>query len=318
MATNNPNVEQIMGYVDEHRLPLISNTVLGSNIINYFTLMTGVKGTTALNILETDPHFTCGKECGWHEIGDTTLTQREMCVLPLNVHMSFCDKKLLDTWANYEVKVAAGLKNLPFEEEWTNNIIAKVQKKIEIGIWQGITTDSLEDFELFCKCQGLVPTIEGAKPAVVIDYDTVTTPYAMFVATFNGLPAEVKAADDLIAFVGYDFYYKLIQDIMATSHFHITDEELKDGFYFPGTNVRVVPTIGLDTFELQSFSYENNIVIGRQSNFFYGTDLRNDEEKFDLWYSKDNREFRLAIEFTMGTQIAFPSEIAWSSKRTHL
>lgn len=318
MATNNPNVEQIMGYVDERRLPLISKTVLGTNIINYFTLMTGVKGNTALNILETDPQFTCGKECGWHEAGDTAFTQREMCVLPLNVHMSFCDKKLLDTWANYEVKVAAGLKNLPFEEEWTNSIIDNIHKKIEYGIWQGITTVSLADYEVSCKCQGLLLNIEAAIPAVVIDYDTVTSPYEMFVDTFNGLPAEVKAANDLVAFVGYDFYYKLVQDVMLTSHFHITDEELKDGFYFPGTNVRVVPTIGLDKFEAQNFSYENTIVIGRQSNFFYGTDLRGDEEKFDLWYSKDNREFRLAIEFTMGTQIAFPEEIAWSTKKTRV
>jgi len=38
--------------------------------------------------------------------------------------------------------------------------------------------------------------------------------------------------------------------------------------------------------------------------------MRGDEEMFDLWYSQDNREFRLAIEFTAGTQIAFPKEVA--------
>ena len=42
---------------------------------------------------------------------------------------------------------------------------------------------------------------------------------------------------------------------------------------------------------------------------FYGTDLENGEELFDIWYSKDNREFRLAIEFTAGVQVAFQDEI---------
>ena len=32
-------------------------------------------------------------------------------------------------------------------------------------------------------------------------------------------------------------------------------------------------------------------------------------ETFDLWYSKDNQEFRLAVKFNAGVQVAFPDEV---------
>ena len=46
-----------------------------------------------------------------------------------------------------------------------------------------------------------------------------------------------------------------------------------------------------------------------KGNFFYGTDLEGDQEVFDLWYSKDNQEFRLAIKFNAGVQVAFPDQV---------
>lgn len=309
----NPQVDTIVGYVEQHRLPLLSRSVLGSISPRYFTLMTGVKGNTKLNIMETGASFTCGETCGWHPSSNTSFSQREMCVLPLNVHASFCDKNLLDTWANYEVKVAAGLKNLPFEEEWTNSIVENVQRNIELSIWLGTaaslyTCSNPEEANTNCVCDGLLESILEEAPSFVNtnNYD----PYQYFVNVFNNLPSEVKGADDLIAFVGVDMYYKLIQSIMETSHFHIDGDDLLEGFVFPGTGVRVVATHALDgEISISSHNYKDIIVIGRQSNFFYGTDMRGDEEKFDLWYSKDNREFRLAIEFTMGAAVAFPSEV---------
>jgi hypothetical protein len=46
-----------------------------------------------------------------------------------------------------------------------------------------------------------------------------------------------------------------------------------------------------------------------ENNVFYGTDLEGDEEKFELWYSQDNREFRLAVEFNAGVQVAYPNQV---------
>ena len=50
-------------------------------------------------------------------------------------------------------------------------------------------------------------------------------------------------------------------------------------------------------------------VASYKDNFVYGVDLAGDEEKFELWYSQDNREFRLAIEFNAGVQVAYPDAV---------
>ena len=37
--------------------------------------------------------------------------------------------------------------------------------------------------------------------------------------------------------------------------------------------------------------------------------MMDDAERFELWYSKDFNEYRLAIQFNLGLQVAFPDEI---------
>jgi hypothetical protein len=73
----------------------------------------------------------------------------------------------------------------------------------------------------------------------------------------------------------------------------------------PGTNTKVVAVDGL----IDADANNEIIFAGRLSNMFYGTDMQGDEEQFDMWYSKDNQEERLAIQFIAGVQVAWPDEI---------
>lgn len=296
MATNNPNVDAIVGYVDKQRVPLIGKSVLGAKAPQYFNLMTGVKGTTALNILDADPALQCGNACGFNSANDTTFTQRQMEVIPFKVNMTFCDKNLLDTWANYEVKVAAGIKNLPFEEEWTGQIVAKVQDKLEKFIWTGGNYCQKGVFGI-----EQILSNEGGHKVTLNTGDSI---YTKLVDLYLVLPETVQAADDVITFVNYQSYNKLVQEILSASHYHLDVTNLEDGIVLPGTRVKVVPTQGIGS----GTEDKTLAVMGRASNFYFGTDMRGDSEVFDLWYSQDNREFRLAIEFTAGAQVAFPDE----------
>lgn len=296
MATNNPNVDAIVGYVDKQRVPLIGKSVLGAKAPQYFNLMTGVKGTTNLNILDADPALQCGNACGFNSENDTTFSKREMEVIPFKVNMTFCDKNLLDTWANYEVKVAAGIKNLPFEEEWTGQIVAKVQDKLEKFIWTGGNYCGKGVFGI-----EQILNNDGGKKVTLKTGDSI---YTKLVDLYLALPETVQAADDVITFVNYKSYNKLVQEILSASHYHLDVTNLEDGIVLPGTRVKVIPTQGIGS----GTEDKTLAVMGRASNFYFGTDMRGDSEVFDLWYSKDNREFRLAIEFTAGTQVAFPDE----------
>ena len=219
-----------------------------------------------------------------------------MEAIPFKVNMTFCDKNLLDTWANYEVKVAAGIKNLPFEEEWTGQIVARVQDQLEKFIWAGGTY-----------CEKTVKGIEGilnTEGGHKVTLNTGDSIYTKIVDLYLALPATVQAADDVIAFVNYQAYNKLVQEILSASHYHLDVTNLEDGIVLPGTRVKVIPTQGIGSGNQD----KTLAVMGRASNFYFGTDMRGDSEVFDLWYSQDNREFRLAIEFTAGAQVAFPDE----------
>jgi hypothetical protein len=47
----------------------------------------------------------------------------------------------------------------------------------------------------------------------------------------------------------------------------------------------------------------------RKSNLVFGTDLLNEQEKFEIFYAKEAMSVRFICEFKAGFQIAFPSQV---------
>ena len=64
----------------------------------------------------------------------------------------------------------------------------------------------------------------------------------------------------------------------------------------PNTNVKIVPTIGLNG--------SNQVVIGPREYIVVGFDLLSDSEKLVIWYSKDFDELRLRANYNYGVTIA--------------
>lgn len=291
------NVSTLNTYVEEHKLPLIRKAVLDARSAKEMNLMTGVKGTTALNLLNTAVVFGDGSACGWNEAGTSTLSQRNLVPGAIKVNMAFCDKQLLKTWANYEVRVAAGQKTLPFEEDFIAGVVEGVAAKLEGLIWKGDTASG-DAFD------GLVKTIEAAS-APTYDYQSGATVNSIVAGVYALIPSAAFNNGDVVLFMGKDMYRQYIQELIANGNLVITtgvnDIAMPESVLIPGTDVRVLPVGGLDGTGKVFASYRDN--------FVYGTDMAGDEEKFEFWYSQDNREFRLAIEFTAGAQVAYPELI---------
>ena len=84
--------------------------------------------------------------------------------------------------------------------------------------------------------------------------------------------------------------------------FHYKYDEAANGqFFLPGTNVKVMAVQGLNS--------TGKIVASRISNLFLGTDLLNEEERFEIFYAKEADQVRFVAEFKMGVNFAFPDEI---------
>ena len=292
------DVSKLKSYTEEHRLPLLRNAVIGSKTAKLFNLQTGVKGATALNLLDTTIQFGDGSSCGWNEAGKTTLSQRVITPGYPKVNLSLCDKQLLKYWTNYEVRIAAQQKTLPFEEDFMNGIVEGVAAALEKAIWQGDTASGDANLNKF---DGIVKIASNATVAGTTAYNAAsisTTLNAMYAA----LPSAAFSKGEVVAYISESDYRKYIQELIANGNLVITngvnDVAMPESVLIPGTNVRVYGVAGLDGVQKAYMSYKDN--------FVFGTDMEGDEEKFDLWYSQDNREFRVAIEFVAGTQVAFP------------
>ena len=284
------NVSALTAYVDEQRLPLIRKTIFAAPSVKHFNLQTGVKHSAALNILNTTVAFGDGATCGWDEAGSSAFSQRTLEVGNYKVNMSFCDKAMLKYWNGYDVRVAAGQKTLPFEEDFVNGVIDGVAEKLETIIWQGVkATDKIDG----------ILTILG-KEGTVIKSEAGTTIYDSVLNAYKAIPA--KKLDKAALFLGVDKFRDLVLELTAKNLYHYNpavDEKME--IVLPGTNTRVIAVSGLNG--------KSNVVAADPENIYYGVDMEGDEEKFDLWYSQDNQEFRLAINFNAGVQVAFPDEV---------
>lgn len=301
------NVSALGTYVDEQRLPLLRNAVIGARSAYHFNLQTGVKGATALNLLGTNVEFGDGSACGWNEAGTSTLSQRILTPGAIKINMSFCDKQLLKTWANYEVRVAAGQKTLPFEEDFMKGVGEDVAAKLEKAIWQGDTASSDKNLNKF---DGVIKVLSGATLASSITYASGDTKSQIVNEVYAAIPSAAYSKGEVVMYVGEDFYRAYVQELVANGNLVITtglnDVAMPESILIPATNVRIIGVGGLNGTDKVYASYKDN--------FVYGVDLTGDEEKYDFWYSQDNREHRLAIEFVAGTQVAYPDMVVRAQK----
>ena len=293
---NSPIITSLPEYVEQNKIGLIAASVLGAKTASQFNFQSGVKGVAAVNLLNTDVQFGDGAACGWNEAGSQELSQRKIETGAIKVNMAYCDKKLIKTYAEHGVRVAAGAKTLPFEQDFINGVVDNVKAALETALWQG---DKASENANLNKFDGMIKIL-GAEDGVIKVTPTGKGAYAAIKEVIAKLPA-TAIKEDTRVYVGADTFVKFIQEMVDANLYHYSADNANGEFVMPGTTIKVVALDGLNGTK--------KIVAGRASNFFYGADMEGDEEKFEFWYSQDNREFRLAIEFNAGVQVAFPDEV---------
>lgn len=289
------NVTALNNYVEEKRLPLIAKSFLRGKTIDLIQIETGVLQDTALNLVSAQVEFGDGASCGWDATDGVALSQRLLKPTFLKINQAFCDKDLLKKWASYEVKLAAGREQLPFEEKFLEEIANAINESIEKLVWQGDSSHTNEP-------DGFLKILETVGSGVVsVTWSAGTSAYNKIKAVYNAIPANIIDKEDTVIFVGEETYREFIQDLVSANLYHFSPDYKAGEYMVPGTSIRVIAVNGLNS--------TGKIVAGRLSNFFYGVGAEDDKDTFDFWYSKDNREFRLAAYFAIAVQVAYPNEI---------
>lgn len=298
MATENFIVTSLPEYVQNNREVLVNKFgLLGGGTRQRISIQTGVKGKDALNILDINPVLQDGAECAFTAQGTAELTNREIETAIIKVDMEFCPRKLRGTYAEYLIRINAleeGNK-LPFEEYIMNYIIDSINDRIEKMMWQGDTAKTSDNTLKWI--DGYLKLAGAAEGVIDVEIASGKTAYEAILEVYMAMPEGILDMTPEI-YVSPALFRKFVQEMVAKNWYQIPVGAPQDEFILPGTDVKVVKTKGL--------AGTQNIVGTFAKNLYYGTDMEGDEEAIDLWYSQDDRVFKLEALWNSGVQIALP------------
>jgi hypothetical protein len=308
------DVSALANYTKENQDLLVSSSVLGSKTASLIkdqgNVMVGVKSSEKINIMDTDAFFQDGSSCGFNASGTTTFTQRGVTVGKIKVNEALCPKDLERTYLQKALPAGSSYDSVIFAEQYSTRKTEKIASQLEKALWQGDTTSADGNLNKF---DGIIKLATAAGGSIV---DANTTTYiatqataitsanviAVFDAVYKAIPAEVVAKDDTVIFCGMDVFRTYTIALKNANMFNYAfDGKADSEFMLPGTAIKVVAVQGLNG--------QNKIYAMRLSNLFIGTDLLNEEERFEIFYAKEADQVRFVAEFKMGVNFAFPTEV---------
>jgi hypothetical protein len=308
------NVSALADYTEQNEALLVTSSVLGAKTASLIksagNVMVGVKSSETINIMDTDAVFQAGGSCGFNASGSTSFTQRTVTVGKIKVNEALCPKDLEAKYLQKALPTGSMYDAIPFEQEFTDKKAKRIASQLEIALWQGDTTSvnvNLNKFDGLVKLVGAASGVVDANTSTYISGAplssiTAANVVSIFDGVYKAIPAQIVSEDDVHIFCGMDVFRTYTIALKNANLFHYSiDVKADNEFILPGTTIKVVAVQGLNG--------TNKIYAMRLSNLFLGTDLLNEEEKFEIFYAKEADQVRFVSEFKMGVNFAFPDEI---------
>ena len=310
------NISALSNYTIENQDLLVTSAVLGAKtatlIKNQGNVMVGVKSAEKINIMDTDAVFQAGGTCGFNASGTTTFTQRTVTIGKIKVNEALCVKTLESSYIQKALPAGSRYTEMVFAEEYSMKKSARIAAQLETAIWQGDTasgTANLNKFDGLIKLAAADGTVILANAAAYIGTPVTTATgivasnvVSIFDAVYKALPAEIVAMPSTKIFCGQDVFRTYTIALKNANMFHYAvDAKADSSFFLPGTSIEVIATPGLNG--------TNKLYATNTENLFLGTDLLNEEEKFEIFYAKEADEIRFVSEFKMGVNYAFGTQL---------
>ena len=281
-------------YTDQVGGLLLAEAIVKGRTADLCYVQSGIKGTQAINLLSSTLDVQDGT-CGWNSSGQTTFTQRDITVCDKKVNESLCPRDLNNYWAGQFLNAGSYNESVPFEESIAKLKQEQIGKYVEEQLWRATTGTSCFN--------GVASLISTGTTGVVAVVGAVAITSSNALAEVDKLieltPNAIADRDDLIVWMSMSNYRKYLINLRTANYFHFSpDSDMTEYVTFhPGTNVRVVGTHGVNT---------EGLYMGPAEYMVVGVDLMSDEERLDIFYSRDNDEVRVRANFKIGAQIAFP------------
>jgi hypothetical protein len=277
--------------------PLIDAVKSNGNI------QTGIKYKEAINILTTTGTWQADS-CAMNPSGTTTITQRDLTVGKIKVQLSWCEKTLENKFTQKKLAKGSTYDSLAYNKDIMADVMQNIAKTNATVLWLGDTTSGDQQLKQY---DGLVKIIGAATIGGTYSGTAWSTANARTV--IQGLNALVVAdvnvfngasASKLKYFCSPAVAYAYRQKLITDNLFNISGDP-NQKLFAEGSGIEIVAEQGLAGTNYIYAMEEDNVVIG--------TDLENEEEKADLWFSKDDQLIYCSINWKYGVQVKFPSRI---------
>lgn len=298
------DVASIGSYVDQVGGELLSKALIGATTPKYVNVKLGIKGTQALNLLNSNVQFQAGS-CGWDPASGTTttFTQRNITTCAEKYNEALCYQDLFETYQSMLMKPGQTQETVPFEQQIADLKVKQIQQRIEEKLWKATVSggDCFDGFKTLISTGTTgVASSSGVTFSTSAVYGEAGNPITEVDKLINALSDDAMSRDDLRVFMSFANFRLYVQALTRANFFanYIGSSDITGNMeaVHPNTNVKVIPTIGLNG--------SGEVVIGPAEYMVVGFDLLSDHEKLVIWYSKDYDELRLRANYNYGAQIA--------------
>jgi hypothetical protein len=300
------NVSTIGGYSDQVGGELLAKALIGGTTASVVNVRTGIKGTQALNLLDSTPVFQAGN-CSLSPSGTTTFTQHSITTCPETLFESLCYKALFDTYQSMLMKAGQTQETVPFEQMILDLKKKQIEQHVETKLWQSRTVsgDCFNGFAYMISTatgntySGSCANSSGTTFSSSAAYGVSGNPITEVDNLINVLDANALVREDLVVFMSYSNFRLYVQALTRanffTNYIGGTDVTSNMSAIHPNTNIKVLPTLGLNG--------SNQVTIAPAEYMIYGVDLLSDET-LKAWYSVDFDEIRIRSNFNYGATVA--------------
>jgi hypothetical protein len=308
------DLSALTNYVKENELQLTSAAIFSAKtarlIEQFGNVQVGIKSAETINIMTTDAVFQTGGTCGFNSSGTTTITQRTITVGKIKIQESICPKVFEAKYTQKALREGSSYDYMAYAAEYSAQKVERIGAALETAIWTGNTTSGDAQLNKF---MGIGPIIDdlgfgGSGDPIKGNVSELTTLTSANVIqavdeVFVSLPAALLDKSDVVIFCGNDTFREYVIALRNDNLFHYPVDAANMELIVPGTNIKLIGVNGLNaTDTLFGLS---------MSNMYLGTDLLNEQDRFELFYAKEADEMRFVVEFKIGVQIAFPDEVVF-------
>lgn len=291
------NVSALPEYIQENRDELFVKAIASTKTLDYIESMLGVKGKAALNYLNSTVVLADGESCGWNPQGDDTFTQKTVETKLVAVNKEFCAKQMRSKWMSYDLSLAAGRENLPFEQKIAESNVAAIKKAVEKLIWQGDGSLSIA---------GLLSQIEGDGETIkVIGGTTILEKVGKVIAAIPAGALE-KGVNVFMSYTDFRSYVEA-KNAECCGNMPVIDANVDYLVYAGDSRIKLVPVAGLEG--------TNKIVAAPYDALVYATDVEDSEGIFKMWFDEKEDKFLFKVLFTAGTAVKYSDEVVlWKAE----